>query len=320
VRQIPEPPSQTEFLDVHYGPPQARKTRKGWPALPLQERALGHDFPLDSYYSNCEHDSLELLRGSDFDVVVCALPLGTVQDVLIEKERGALSRVDGPWRSMFEQVRLTESQAIRMWFKVSLEQLGWRHEPPILSGTDWPHSTWEDNSQSVHVQDFPDDEKPAAIGTLFGPLATGQRDIRDAGHHAAQLAAAEACAKRFLEVSLPKLWPGLTNGQSQIDWSKFVDLERRRGEQRFGFQLVSANVGPNESYVLAWPGTLKYRARPDESGYQHLYLAGDWTRNGVEAGTVEGAVISGLKAAHAITGKGREIVGGNDFDYGTVFA
>jgi hypothetical protein len=107
-------------------------------------------------------------------------------------------------------------------------------------------------------------------------------------------------------------------GRMAIDWKKFIDLKDGVGAARFDFQVISANVGPNESYVLAWPGTLKYRARPDESGYQQLFLAGDWTRNGIEAGTVEGAVISGLKAANAITGKAQPIVGADDFDHGSV--
>jgi uncharacterized protein with NAD-binding domain and iron-sulfur cluster len=318
-QQIANPPKKTEFLDVHFGPEEDRKVRKGWPSAALQPAAQGHAFPLDSYYSNVQHRAITLRRSVDFDVVVCALPVGVVQDVLVDSRLGPLANLDGPWREMFEHLRLTESQAIRMWFKVSLTELGWRHEPPILSGTDWPHSTWEDNSQAKDIQNFPQNDQPGTIGTLFGPLETGAGDIRSPNHYASQLQIAQRNAQTFLYQSMPALWPGLVEGNA-IAWSKFIDLEGRSGEQRFGFQVVAANVGPNESYVVAWPGSLKYRARPDESGYQHLYLAGDWTRNGIEAGTVEGAVISGLKAAHAITGKGETIVGGNDFDFGTVFA
>jgi uncharacterized protein with NAD-binding domain and iron-sulfur cluster len=318
-QQIADPPQQTEFLEVTYGRPAQRKTRKGWPSVALQPAAQGHVFPLDSYYSDAKHRAITLRRSADFDVVVCALPVGVVEDVLVDSRLGPLTNLAGPWREMFEHLRLTESQAIRMWFKVSLAELGWRHEPPILSGTDWPHSTWEDNSQAKDIQDFPGSDQPGTIGTLFGPLETGAGNVRSPDHYASQLQIAQQNAQTFLSESMPHLWPGLVEGKD-IAWSKFIDLEGRSGKQRFGFQVVAANVGPNESYVVAWPGSLRYRARPDESGYQHLYLAGDWTRNGIEAGTVEGAVVSGLKAAHAITGNRQTIVGGDDFDYGNVFA
>lgn len=320
TQQIPDPPERTEFLDVIYGPESQREIRKGWPSVPLQAAGVGHPFPLDSYYSTCKHAAVSLERGADFDVVVCALPLGVVEDVLVDRERGRLADVAGPWRDAFREVRLTESQAIRMWFNVPLADLGWSHEPPILSGARWPHSTWEDNSQATEVHNFPVGQAPKTIATLFGPLETGLLDVRDCRHQALQQARAEQNAETFLEVSILTLWPGLAR-EGQVDWSKFIDLAGRQGKPRFHWQLVSANVGPNESYMVAWPGTLKFRPRPDESGYQHLFLAADWTRNGIEAGTVEAAVVSGLKAARAITGKSaRAIVGADDFDYGTVLA
>lgn len=388
AQQIPDPPKETIklFMPVQYKVKGETHHRNCWPSVPRQEAARGHKFLPDSYYSTCKHSELTLkrrdvseqdrkARDDEFDVVVCALPLGVVRDVLKERERGWLADVAGDWKRMFDHVRFTESQAIRMWFNVNIRELGWQHEPPILSGTTWPHSTWEDNSQAVDVHNFPIEGRPQnephTIATLFGPLATGNRDIRHPDHHAAQTAVAEESARAFLNRALSdqstrasntraatatsdtllagatsdnppvsailELWPDLKEKQKArdaeeatalaaapakqampIDWMKFIDLDDGVGEKRFGFQVISANVGPNESYVLAWPETLKYRARADESGYQHLFLAGDWTRNGIEAGTVEGAVISGLKAANAITGKARPIVGADDFDYGTV--
>jgi uncharacterized protein with NAD-binding domain and iron-sulfur cluster len=45
--------------------------------------------------------------------------------------------------------------------------------------------------------------------------------------------------------------------------------------------------------------------RPDESGYDNLVLAGDWTDCGMNAGCIEAAVMSGLQAANALLGRGR---------------
>jgi hypothetical protein len=76
---------------------------------------------------------------------------------------------------------------------------------------------------------------------------------------------------------------------------------------RFDFGRViesffRANVEPSERYVLSKKGTTRFRLPPGASGFDNLYLAGDWTDSGLNAGCVEAAVISGLLAAKAITG------------------
>lgn len=338
VQQVEHVPTQAEFMPIEYEVDGRTYRRHAWPSVAPRSAAPGCSFPLDSYYSQAAHSQHALTRAADddagadrFHVVVCALPLGVIEDVLEDTSAGPLRDAPGPWREMFQQVRSTESQAIRMWFNVPIRALGWRHEPPILSGATWPHSTWEDNSQAIDIQNFPPHQQPKTIATLFGPLATGRSNIRTPQHHDAQVAVARKNARDFLEAAMPELWPEMRctdhspaqvklDWRKGVDWTKFIDLDDGEGEARFDFQLVSANVGPNESYVLAWPGTLRYRMRPDESGYRNLFLAGDWTRNGIEAGTVEGAVMSGIKAARAITGQDIPLVGADDFDRGSVLA
>ena len=53
------------------------------------------------------------------------------------------------------------------------------------------------------------------------------------------------------------------------------------------------------------PGSDAHRLRADESGYDNLFLAGDWTDNGLNAGCIEAAVLSGLRAANAVLGRPR---------------
>jgi uncharacterized protein with NAD-binding domain and iron-sulfur cluster len=52
--------------------------------------------------------------------------------------------------------------------------------------------------------------------------------------------------------------------------------------------------------VLALPGTIAKRMRTNETGLENLLVAGDWTRNGGDAGAVEYAVMSGFQAARVI--------------------
>jgi uncharacterized protein with NAD-binding domain and iron-sulfur cluster len=302
---------------------------------------------LDSYYCSHQvgrrqllgHDAAAGAGPGAFDLVVAALPLAMMEDVLVLErptsdragiepgtELVSVATSELAWQQCFRQVRHTESQALRIWFKVPLaaagsRSLGWQQLPPILSGYVWPLSTWEDNSQATHIHNFPPSELPRAIATVFGPLETGAHDIRDFRHFESQTELARLSAENFVNQHMLKLWPGLKNAESQsgIDWDSFIDLTGAQGPERLKWQHVVANVGPLEGYVQATPGTLSYRLRADESQFSNLFLAGDWTRNGIEVGSLEGAVISGLKAARAIAGDGVEIVGGDDFDRGTVF-
>ena len=57
------------------------------------------------------------------------------------------------------------------------------------------------------------------------------------------------------------------------------------------------------------PGSVKDRLWPNESGFENLFLAGDWTRNGIDGGSVEAAVTSGMLAARAIGGSPRVVHG-----------
>jgi class 3 adenylate cyclase len=76
---------------------------------------------------------------------------------------------------------------------------------------------------------------------------------------------------------------------------------------------IAAQVGPEttrelmlEVYevcvdaVAGLEGSAEHRIRRDDTGFANLYAVGDWTACGLNAGYVEGAVISGMLAANAI--------------------
>ena len=66
-------------------------------------------------------------------------------------------------------------------------------------------------------------------------------------------------------------------------------------------QYIRVNVNPSDHYVPLLPGTLGKRIRPDDAPWGRLVLAGDWTRNGVNVGAAESAVMSGMLASRAIS-------------------
>ena len=77
----------------------------------------------------------------------------------------------------------------------------------------------------------------------------------------------------------------------------------RPARARLDSQYWRANIDPSDRYVQSLPGTDRLRLRADGSGYDNLFLAGDWTDNGLNAGCIEGAVLSGLQAANAVMGR-----------------
>lgn len=90
-----------------------------------------------------------------------------------------------------------------------------------------------------------------------------------------------------------------------FDWSLLMGAAGLTGAAAVATQHLSVNIDPSDRYVQSLPGSDRFRLRPDESGYDNLVLAGDWTDCGMNAGCIEAAVMSGLQAANAISGRGR---------------
>jgi uncharacterized protein with NAD-binding domain and iron-sulfur cluster len=88
----------------------------------------------------------------------------------------------------------------------------------------------------------------------------------------------------------------------EFKWEMLCGAGDLDGRARLASQHLRANVAPSERYVLSLPGTTRYRLAPADSGYDNLFLAGDWTHVGLDAGCVESAATSGLLAARALLG------------------
>jgi hypothetical protein len=154
--------------------------------------------------------------------------------------------------------------------------------PQLLAREDWP----KDAVNSIWY----------ACGVLADaePWRCGGDDRR---------AEAERNAVAWLQDEAAVPWPK-ASVDGTFDWQLLAAPgDDRTGPARFESQYWRANVTPSERYVRTPPKSVEKRLWPGASGFSNLALAGDWTRNFIDGGCVEAAVISGLLAARFVLGK-----------------
>jgi uncharacterized protein with NAD-binding domain and iron-sulfur cluster len=275
-----------------------------FPDAPLTEQLCAADAAatsdLESYW--CRRPDAErrvLRRGEDFDDVVLALPVGMAPIVcreLIERRP--------EWRAMVEHLATTATQALQLWLRPGEPSMGWPFPGSTVSAFAQPFNTWASMDQLVAAECWPDEDRPGTIayfcGALDGAWSPDDDETYPGRHHARVV----DNAYRFVTRDVPHLLPGLS-GPDGARWNLLCGANGERGRAALATQFVRANVDPSDRYVQCVPGSDRYRLRSDESGYDNLFLAGDWTDNGLNAGCIEAAALSGLQAANAVLGRSR---------------
>jgi uncharacterized protein with NAD-binding domain and iron-sulfur cluster len=257
---------------------------------------LGHD--LESQlcgWPDAGHVTLE--AGRDYDALVLAVSVGmlphTCSELLDASER---------WRSMVERVDTVATQAFQTWLRVDERSLGWPSAAATVTGCGAPFDTFASLSQTLPFEDWPDRERPLTATSFCAALP--ETAIREA---AEPREVVRANAVRFLESRSQMLWPAAVDADGGFRWDLLCAPGTRSagasGQARFGSQYWRANVDPSDRYVQSVPGSGPYRLRADDSGFDNLFLAGDWIDSGLNAGCIEAATLGGLQAANAIMGQ-----------------
>jgi uncharacterized protein with NAD-binding domain and iron-sulfur cluster len=290
-----------------YDPLCTVKDLSCWPSDPHWDQVKGGD-PLEGHPHRLERElnplgrkPTTLRRGEDFDEVVLAVPPDVQK--LICREMIGDDRTPA-YTALIENSHSVMTQAFQLWINRTDEALGWRYQDgSLMSCYVEPLDTYCCMTQLIPRENWPESDDMLDIAYFCGVL----------GHEgvATQQAADEAATREvteYLERDVGDFWPD-TDSENRFNWSVLADPENREGAERLNSQLIRANFAATERYVLSLPGTIKYRLWPDQSGYSNLVLAGDWTRNGIDAGSVESAVTSGMLAAQAITGQAKRVAG-----------
>lgn len=232
-----------------------------------------------------------LLRGRDFDEIVLAIPLGALREIC-----GELADANPRFKVMLERGATVSTKALQLWLTRPIDELG---GPPAGDGLDppatgfaEPFDTYCDMSHLLGAEGYGGGAGPKGVAYFCAVLP----DPADpaAAQESVLLAAAE-----YLEQRAATIWP-LAASNGAFDWNVLFDPEGREGRDRLRAQYVSANVAGTDRYVTTPAGSVDARLDPEQSGFENLVLAGDWTHNGIDGGCVEAAVVSGERAASAL--------------------
>jgi uncharacterized protein with NAD-binding domain and iron-sulfur cluster len=239
--------------------------------------------------------------GHDFDLVVLGVGLGAIPHVA-----GELCEREPRWRAMVEGVQTVATQAFQLWMTSDMRALGWQGPAVNLSGFVEPFDTWADMSHLIAEESFLEPVRSIAyFCSVLSDDPSGS--VEDPVWHDGQRAKVRQSAIRFLEHDIASIWPAAAPAQGHFRWEVLAAASPEHsalsGAARFDSQFYTANVNPSDRYVVSLPGTSRFRLSPLDRSFDNLTIAGDWTESGLNTGCVESAVMSGLLAAHAISGR-----------------
>ena len=283
-----------------------------WPSAPLWDRledgeALANAAPdFECEKTPPEGRAWRLEKGRDFDLVVLGASLGSLSYLASD-----LIAVSPRWRTMTEKVRTVATHAAQFWLDRSAQDLGWNAlaggSAPgapedlrtVITSFSEPLDTWADMSDLLPREGWAA-PGPVSIAYFCSPCTDD-----------ADRATIAADTRAWADRDLIRMWPGAAR-DGRFDASILHAPGAVDDDARWAAQYYRRNLYGSERYVLSVPGSVEYRLAPDDCGFSNLFLAGDWTRCGINAGCVEAATISGLMAARGLTGRPIEIVGETD--------
>lgn len=250
-----------------YEPIRQWKDRRYWPASPDCEQLENCEAPeqtprSDGDFSSGSEERFELERGTHFDRVILALPPGVLRTAA-----RPLAQASQRWRNFLDSIKTTPTLAAQLWFGRDHPTLG-APKHGLMTCYALPHSTWSD--MTFHAEfELPSSPQVNAITYLCGPCPATSDPVR--------------ATRDWFRTYGAELLPNL----SQADEIDFY---------------ARCNLDAPSLYGLSGKGTIQYRPGAADLDFKNLILAGDWTKNGMDIGAVEAAVLSGRLAARALRG------------------
>ncbi|MEM7348213.1 MAG: FAD-dependent oxidoreductase, partial [Chloroflexota bacterium] len=323
------PKSRTD--PTSYDPLVDINGRLCWPNQPLYEQLkqgqalqdLNDPGALESYWTTWEDakPKVKLTQGKDFDLILLGISIGALSKICEPSFYKPNDPTWQKWHAMLTHIPAISLQSCQLWFNRSLR---WKSKALCMSGFANLFNSALDTTEVITKWENWGELKPPKAGINFvTPLPTN--DLPPSDHHWFPHEQQELVRKnvdKMLHEQAKYLWPR----------AKAVQGDEEQGFEyeflyNFGLQNVTAYstaknpaatvtqywkavINPSDRYNLALPGSEQYRLKSGESGFQNLYLAGDWIDNEhFNVGCTEATVISGLAACKAISGTQRDVIG-----------
>lgn len=276
-----------------------------FPAEPDVDQLIGPvPTDLESHWSQRGSERpRRLTAGHDFDDVVLAVSIGMIPHCCPD-----LLRRSSRWRAMVRHSATVATQSLQLWLTPTEVELGWPHVGSAVSGYPPPLDTYAGMSHLIPREEWPPSGRPGTIAYFCSALEDAWAVDPDLARKTVR-----ANAVDFLDNRVSHFWPGVGDPGGGFRWDVLHPACSGATPDRLDTQYWRANVDPSDRYVQCLPGSVRHRLGADESGFDHLFLAGDWIDNGLNAGCIEAAVISGIQAANAV--RGRRLTAGMLGDY-----
>ncbi|MGH9041613.1 MAG: NAD(P)-binding protein, partial [Acidimicrobiia bacterium] len=255
-----------------------------WPSGPLFDQLVDGDqlerdeVNFESFW-NQRSTGFTTTLAVENDIVVLGIPVGALPfhcDELIGQKE--------PWRRMVSELETIYTQSFQLWLSESITDMTGQElaKGATTGGFVEPFDTYADMSHLIEQENV--SPQPKAIAYFTNAMPTPTMDPRaiasDPTIPSRFAATARANAIRFLREDVGALWPkAILRYPPDFRWALLIGgPEHVTGVDRFDSQFCRANVDPSDRYVLSLPGTARFRLDPGNSGYQNLFLAGDWTK------------------------------------------
>jgi uncharacterized protein with NAD-binding domain and iron-sulfur cluster len=296
---------QVRLRNRGYDPIMVVNGLRCWPSEPLWDQ-LHDGAQLKRDRINFENvcnplglDSITLRAGEHFDEIVLGISVGALRQI-----SGELAAANGRFKRMLDHSDTVMTEGIQLWLDRTADQCGWPFQSSITTAYADRADTYSNMSQLLRRERWTGRDRPREVAYLCGVIDhRGVESQEDAD------ARVRENALGFLQNNAKPVWPDLVGADGRFDWSVLCASDGEQEEARLDCQFLRANFQPTERYVMTRAGSVRHRLAADKSGFHNLKLAGDWTKNGIDGGSVEAAVTSGMQASRAISGSPKEIQG-----------
>lgn len=275
-----------------------------WPSEPLYDQInpeqaqllIEKNINLESSWSTWDKSTSKVISlHKDFDELIIGASLASLPHFASE-----LVDNNCAIQNMLQHIGTVQTQAFQLWFNKDYVALG-IDEDLLLSCYVEPLDTFAAMNQLLSRENWPG-QAAKYIAYVCGafPDAANILPYKNNSFPSMQKDQVKHNMINYIQQHLKHIVPKAFK-TNKFDWNILVDLNESKGEKRADAQYYRANVDPSERYVLSLKDTSRYRLKTNETGFDRVFFTGDWIQNGLNAGFVEGAVVSGILTARALS-------------------